>query len=275
MRHYIITSSDGSNTMKLEEFDECYHSTNGAFAEACHIYIQCGLEHLWHKINSQNRGKIFSNSIVIYDIGIGTALNCISTLLWQQSLLRNNNPAPHIHYIGIEKYPITLQEAMQLNFPQHICLMQNLLYYCREEKEHFKFKNINESRLFSQMEIDLWFKAIHTAEWGTNMEIAHGFTLTKINGDITECRSTDFRSALYPNSPSVVYYDTFSPATQPELWEKNIFEEIFTGVNNQSVLTTYCSKGIGKQALREVGFNVERLPGPPGKRHILRATKQS
>ena len=292
MRHYIITSSDGSDTMKLEEFDECYHSTNGAFAEACHIYIHNGIEHLWKKIRNFNIENASSNSIVIYDIGIGTALNCISTLLWQQSLSRNNKPAPHIHYIGIEKYPIPVQEAMQLNFPEHLSIKQHILYPddwnmgnakkiappdsdSKDYPAYYREENVNKLNLFDKNEIALWFKAIHTAEWEKDVEITKGFTLTKIKGDVAECTSEDFRSTIYPNSPSIIYYDTFSPATQPSLWDKSIFLEIFKGVNNHSLLTTYCAKGIVKQALRDVGFIIERLPGPPGKRHILRATKES
>ncbi len=270
MKHHIITSSDGSDTMRLDEFDECYHSTNGAFAEACHIYIHNGIEHLWSKIINHNIEIAHSDNIVIYDIGIGTALNCISTLLWQQLLIRNGSPAPHIHYVGIEKYPVPIEEALQLNFPEHITKMQHLLH--SGELLHF-CKNGADS--FSLDEIKNWFKSIHTIHWENDIEIAPSFNLTKINADITECTATQFKSRIYPKAPSVIYYDTFSPATQPNLWEKSIFEQIFTGTNTQSVLTTYCSKGVVKQALRDVGFKLERLPGPPGKRHILRATKLS
>jgi Protein of unknown function (DUF752). len=38
-------------------------------------------------------------------------------------------------------------------------------------------------------------------------------------------------------------------------------------------LVTYCSKGIVKQAIRNAGFALERLSGPKGKRHIIRAYK--
>ena len=72
--------------------------------------------------------------------------------------------------------------------------------------------------------------------------------------------------------PAVVFYDTFSPATQPELWDESIFRNIAAGCPAGSVLVTYCSKGTVKQALRNAGFTLERLAGPPGKRHILRGT---
>ncbi len=266
MKHYIITSSDGSSTIKLENFDECYHSANGAFVEACHIYIRSGLEYLWNKIRTAPSKSTNNNAVAVFDVGIGTALNCISTLLWQQSLARSNKPAPHIHYIGIEKYPIEIEEAAQLNYPEHIYLKQNLL-------SPDSTTNEDNPGAFNNREILELFNAIHNAEWDKDVEILKGFTLKKIKGDVAECSSNDFKSTIYPHAPSAIYYDAFSPSTQPELWEKSIFGKIFNGVNTGSVLTTYSSKGSVKQALRDVGFVIERLPGPPGKRHILRATK--
>ena len=74
------------------------------------------------------------------------------------------------------------------------------------------------------------------------------------------------------SSLAVVFYDTFSPATQPNLWDEGIFRNIAAGCPAGSTLVTYCSKGTVKQALRSAGFTLERLAGPPGKRHILRGT---
>ena len=79
-----------------------------------------------------------------------------------------------------------------------------------------------------------------------------------------------FYPVSYEGKPSAIFYDTFSPATQPELWDEKIFRAIACGCASGSILTTYCSKGTVKQALRNAGFNLERLDGPPGKRHILR-----
>ena len=212
--------------------------------------------------------EVIHSSAHVVRIGLDLQDKRILTRLEVQFL--RNSPAPHIHYVGIEKYPVPIEEALQLNFPDHITKMQHLLH--SGELLHF-CKNGADS--FSLDEIKIWFKSIHTIHWENDIEIAPSFNLTKINADITECTAAQFKSRIYPKAPSVIYYDTFSPATQPNLWEKSIFEQIFTGTNTQSVLTTYCSKGIVKQALRDVGFKLERLPGPPGKRHILRATKLS
>ena len=51
------------------------------------------------------------------------------------------------------------------------------------------------------------------------------------------------------------------------------FAKVFNSLNEKGVLTTYSSKGIVKQNLRNTGFSIKRLKGPLGKRHVLRAQK--
>lgn len=291
MEHHIIESADGSSSLMLNRFNESYHSSNGAFTEALHIYIREGVSYLFNKLICDSMNSATDNGqfhpITIIDIGLGTALNCITALLWQQRLRRRGLPYPHIHYIGIEKYPIDATEAKMLNFPEHIAGNQHLFHseslsqkesgFTKEsqEKGNLEIESMEEGNGVGicREETRVWYEMIHDAEWEKNIVLAPGFTITKHLADITTCKAEDFSSALYPDAPSAVFYDTFSPATQPDLWEKCIFEEIFKGIRRGSVLTTYCSKGIVKQALRETGFYLERLSGPPGKRHILRAIK--
>lgn len=247
MKHSIVLSADGSHTLKLADFDECYHSSNGAYAEARHIYIKCGVEYLWKRLN-EDKLSGHKIEIAVYDIGLGTALNAIATLCWQEELQAQGTEVPHIHYKGIEKYPIAPQEAQTLNFPQHIAA-QYPIHLTAEKLEKF-------------------FMAIHNAEWEKEVEITPHFTLLKHQGDITTVKGRYFSTL----TPAIVMYDTFSPATQPQLWDIEIFRKIAQNIAPGSILTTYCSKGTVKQALREAGFQLERLSGPPGKRHILRAT---
>ena len=71
----------------------------------------------------------------------------------------------------------------------------------------------------------------------------------------------------------VIYFDAFGPRVQPELWEVSILQSMFNTLNNSGVLVTYCAKGSVKRALKEVGFVIENIPGPPGKREMTRAIK--
>ena len=73
----------------------------------------------------------------------------------------------------------------------------------------------------------------------------------------------------------VIYFDAFAPDAQPELWSAEVMERMFSILKPGGVLVTYSAKGTVKQALRTAGFEVVRLPGALGKRHMVRAVKPS
>lgn len=252
MEHAIILSADGSSTLKLKDFQETYHSCNGAFSEAVHIYIRNGLERLLHRQTTS--GNIHApEEIYIYDIGLGTGLNCLLSLVWQQTA----GPGPAIYYHAIEKYPISIRETEQLNFPGYIAAHLPV------------FENADPSAGadLSEKSLAELFRKIHAAPWETDTCIAPGFTLHKTLADISSFRP-------HPDSRlCIIYYDTFSPATQPGLWDTEIFRKLHDAIPAESMLVTYCSKGTVKQNLRAAGFTVKRLSGPAGKRHIILAGK--
>lgn len=72
----------------------------------------------------------------------------------------------------------------------------------------------------------------------------------------------------------VVYFDAFGPPTQPEMWSLEVFQRMHRALRPGGVLVTYCAKGEVRRTLQAAGFTVERLPGPPGKREMLRATRE-
>ena len=71
----------------------------------------------------------------------------------------------------------------------------------------------------------------------------------------------------------LVYFDAFGPRVQPELWDQAMFERMYEILSPGGILVTYCAKGSVRRAMIACGFEVERLPGPPGKREMLRARK--
>lgn len=83
----------------------------------------------------------------------------------------------------------------------------------------------------------------------------------------------DVRAIEESDCCDVVYFDAFAPRYQPELWTKEVFERMHRALRPGGVLVTYCAKGDARRAMIAAGFTVERLPGPPGKREMLRATK--
>lgn len=144
-----------------------------------------------------------------------------------------------IHYFSIEKYPLNAEAFLSLNYPQHI---------------------------FPEMAS--FFEQLHTAAWDTPAEICPEFSLHKIQADL---KTFDF-SKLPPFD--LIYYDAFAPSKQPELWTDEIFQRLAANTATGGIITTYCAKGSVRRSLTTYGFKMERLPGPIGKKEILRGTKQ-
>ena len=139
-------------------------------------------------------------------------------------------------YIALEPYPIDTETISALNYPSMIG--QGLV---------------------------ATFKHLHASDWNCNVHISQNVTLYKIQQSILDYQ---------PSEPlNLIYFDLFSPNTQPELWKSCVFKKLYNALMPDGVLLTYCSKGVIKRRLKECGFMVERLSGPPGKRHILRATR--
>lgn len=109
------------------------------------------------------------------------------------------------------------------------------------------------------------FGLIHHAAWNEPVPITPYFTLEKINESIHNYQPrTRF---------DLVYFDAFGPEKQPDMWTQDVFDKLHTWMNPGAILVTYSAKGDVRRALAQAGFLAERLPGPPRKRHMLRAFK--
>ena len=109
------------------------------------------------------------------------------------------------------------------------------------------------------------FKKIHESDWETEVQVSESFVLFK------EC--ADFREAAPTGLFDVIYYDAFAPEVQPALWTAEMFSKVYELAGPGAVLTTYSSRGQVRRNMKQAGFIVQKLPGPPGKREIVRATK--
>ncbi len=150
-----------------------------------------------------------------------------------------NKSETEIEYYALEKYPVDLDMVMQLNYPENLCLN-------RQQKNFFEW--------------------IHRCEWTKNIFHSQGnFRLTKNKSDLLE---------IEPDQKyNLIYFDAFAPEVQPKLWTLEVFKMMCSLLEPGGILTTYCAKGQVRRDMQEAGFKVERLPGPPGKRQILRAVK--
>lgn len=109
------------------------------------------------------------------------------------------------------------------------------------------------------------FHLIHSAAWNSPEKITGNFTIKKIQGDINE--------VSIAGKYDLIYFDAFGPDKQPEMWTIEIFQKISAVTNKGGILVTYSAKGQVKRNLRSCGFLVTLLPGPPGKRQMIRAIK--
>lgn len=106
---------------------------------------------------------------------------------------------------------------------------------------------------------------IYRCTWGRPVPIVRNFHLTKIKADLLSYHFT----AEY----DLVYYDAFGPEKQPELWQTSLFQKIFQSMIPEGLLVTYAAKGQVRRNLEDAGFRVNRIPGPRGKREMIRARK--
>jgi len=214
----IITTLDGSTTIQLVGWEECYHSKNGAIQEAYHVFIKNGL-HLMQ-----------GESVSILEIGFGTGLNALVTLLEA----KKNNLS--INYTGVEAYPVLLEEALLMNYT-------------------------------TQLKVETTdFRKMHECNWEKAIVISPSFKLTK--------RKQFFNEINDVGQFDLIYFDAFGYQYQPELWSTDIFKIMFNALKKEGVLVTYAARGVVKRSMKEVGFTVNKVEGPPGKREMMIACKK-
>jgi tRNA U34 5-methylaminomethyl-2-thiouridine-forming methyltransferase MnmC len=143
-----------------------------------------------------------------------------------------------VNYFSLEKYPLTEAEYSKLNYPK--CIFPE------------------NAAIFEQM---------HWAEWEIKSKISQSFSLQKLQADLL----------TYQFNPEpqfdLVYYDAFAPGKQPEMWTDEILQKVAASVKNEGIMVTYCAKGSVRRAFTSSGFLMERIPGPIGKKEILRGKK--
>ena len=108
------------------------------------------------------------------------------------------------------------------------------------------------------------FAQLHQAPWERKVGITNNFNLLKLKSKL---------EAFDPGSQkfNLVYFDAFAPGKQPEIWRLENLAKLFSSMDKEGVFVTYSAMGKLKRDLRTVGFEVESLPGPTGKREMVRA----
>jgi tRNA U34 5-methylaminomethyl-2-thiouridine-forming methyltransferase MnmC len=144
----------------------------------------------------------------------------------------------NVQYVGVEAYPLNIEEVLGMNY-------------------------LNALRA---PEYEAVYNRMHEVEWDRPIQLTKRMMLTK--------REQRFETVNDEECFDLVYYDAFGARVQPELWTMERFDYMYKAMKMNGVLVTYSAKGSVRRAMQEVGFTVERLEGPPGKREMLRATKK-
>lgn len=214
--------------------------------DGSHTLFVPGLDEHYHSVHGAVReslhvyldagfGKCAKDASHVLEIGFGTGLNAFLTLM------KAARSRKTVYYTALELYPVSVADAEKLNF----------------------------AALLAPEMTDVFLR-LHTSEWERPIPITSSFWLCK--------HFTDFAhpAAFCPEEKfDLIFFDAFAPDKQPEMWTQPIFDHLYSLCSDDAVLTTYCAKGAVRRMLQKAGFEVERLPGPPGKREMLRAQKIS
>ena len=143
-----------------------------------------------------------------------------------------------IAYTAVEKYPLPPAEALLLN-------------YCDQP---------------ARKSLGPLFTELHHCSWNTRTDLHPLFSIDKWNIDLIDL-------PVPPEPYHLIYFDAFAPGAQPELWTTAVFDQLARCSVKGAILTTYCSKGEVRRNMEAAGWKIEKIPGPPGKREMVRARK--
>ncbi|MBK8966285.1 MAG: tRNA (5-methylaminomethyl-2-thiouridine)(34)-methyltransferase MnmD [Lewinellaceae bacterium] len=164
---------------------------------------------------------------------VGFGTGLNAFMTWLEAERRNL----HVQYAGIEAYPITAGDAETLNFTAQLDVPNRQTDFMR----------------------------LHQCAWERNIKLSEHFSLHK-----KKIRLEAFRTT---RRFDLIYFDAFAPQAQPELWTERILGLMYKVLKPEGALVTYCAQGAFKRTLKKVGFEVEGLEGPPGKREMTRGLK--
>jgi len=169
----------------------------------------------------------------LHILEIGFGTGLNALLSWGEAMRSNLD----VHYTALEAYPLPLETILKLDF----------------------------ERFEPNLPIDA-FVHLHATSWGQSIVLEQGcFTLFKL--------AVAFTSHSFEDKYDLIFFDAFAPDKQPEMWDERLFLKLFDAMNEDGILVTYCAKGEVRRRMQRSGFTVERLPGPPGKREMIRAQK--
>ncbi len=215
-------------------------------ADGSHTLFVPGLNEHYHSTN----GALQESNLVFIQNGLKYIPGCIKEINLLEvgfgtglnallSVLEAKKQQRKINYVAIEPYPVATTMLNELNY----------------------------ASLIGSTEAQGYFKMLHEAGWAHPAFLSDYFILSKLQARLEDVELQDEKFNL-------VFFDAFGPDVQPELWTEKVFSQLYKCMKTDGILVTYSCKGTVKRALKAAGFTVEKLPGPVGKREVLRAMKR-
>lgn len=237
----LILTGDGSHTLRYGPNGPTFHSLHGAVTESRHIYQGAGLLYAlqtmrWSKSRARGNGVLR-----MLEIGLGTGLNAALVL----ETCRESFLDLAIEYTALEPQPLDPVVVSSINYGTYL------------RSEAWTDWSKAYPQIWASMGQDGW------AEWSPFA--GQGTCHFKLR--------TDPWPVVLGECFDLVFWDAFGPGEAPELWDGTTWSALDRVTESGAVMVTFGASGALGRALKNLGWEVQRLPGPPGKREMIRAKK--
>jgi tRNA U34 5-methylaminomethyl-2-thiouridine-forming methyltransferase MnmC len=230
----IVRTEDGSNTIYNSEVGENYHSRHGALQESRHVFLKSGLEYFL-----ENQNKVSPTGGDLEGAGAGVSIlevgfgTGLNFLLSADYCITQNIT---LDYTGIEAYPVPKSMIAQTGYDGYV-----------------------SPTIWEQFISQYPSSLQHPVDLNKNYQL-----------QIVVCKLDDFVSN---RQYDIIYFDAFAVAYQPEMWDEAAITHTLQFLKPGGVFVTYAITGNLKRTIKALGLKVEKTPGAPGKREMLRAIR--
>lgn len=237
MQYTNITWRNGQPYSEM--FDDIYYSSNDSEdvageAEFSHVFFKNnGLPERW-----QNSSKF-----TVAELGFGSGLNCILTIREWLKHISETNQEKCLHYIAIEKYPLSPETISKLATP-----------YPQLRKYYDELVSCYPPAI----------AGLHTRCLFDNRVVIHFWFMDVVDALKNETLNVD-----------AWYLDGFSPAKNPDMWSQQVFDLLARNSHIGTTCSTYTSAGFVRRNMLAAGFSVSKVSGCGNKREILLAQLNS
>ncbi|MCP3674484.1 MAG: tRNA (5-methylaminomethyl-2-thiouridine)(34)-methyltransferase MnmD [Gammaproteobacteria bacterium] len=231
---------DEQNHPYSSQFNDHYYSLVDGIEETRHVFIEGNdLAERWREMKSYQSFKIM-------ETGFGSGLNFLSTWqLWKRLGMEKTNK---LHFVSIEAFPmdvVQLKKSM-LNWQSQLSMFSSQLLE--------KYPKLD--------------KGTHTINFEDDNVV-----LTLIFGDVRAVMPE--LNFSIDDSVNAWFLDGFSPSKNPEMWQNDLYTEMYRLSAPLASVATYTVAGLVRRGLVSTGFQIDRRPGFGTKRDMLTASKIS